>query len=50
MRQAEGRQTGQREAPATSLGYQAIAFDMPPFGSSIPPESGEYGKQQAALA
>ncbi|HEY0587498.1 MAG TPA: alpha/beta hydrolase [Pseudoduganella sp.] len=35
-------------ATATSLGYQAIAFDMPPFGYSIPPASGEYDKQQQA--
>lgn len=35
-------------ATATSLGYQAVALDMPPFGYSIPPESGEYDKQQQA--
>ncbi|KQZ30335.1 alpha/beta fold hydrolase [Duganella sp. Root1480D1] len=35
-------------ATATSLGYQAIALDMPPFGYSIPPASGEYDKQQQA--
>ena len=35
-------------ATATSLGYQAIALDMPPFGYAIPPVSGEYDKQQQA--
>lgn len=33
---------------ANKAGYQAIAFDMPPFGYSIPPESGEYDKQKQA--
>ncbi len=33
---------------ANRAGYQAIAFDMPPFGYSIPPVSGEYDKQKQA--
>jgi pimeloyl-ACP methyl ester carboxylesterase len=33
---------------ANKAGYQAIAFDMPPFGYSIPPASGEYDKQKQA--
>jgi pimeloyl-ACP methyl ester carboxylesterase len=35
-------------ATATQAGYQAIALDMPPFGYSIPPASGEYDKQKQA--
>jgi len=33
---------------ANKAGYQAIAFDMPPFGYSIPPVNGEYDKQKQA--
>jgi len=33
---------------ANQAGYQAIALDMPPFGYSIPPASGEYDKQKQA--
>ena len=33
---------------ANKAGYQAIAIDMPPFGYSIPPVSGEYDKQKQA--
>lgn len=33
---------------ANRAGYQAIALDMPPFGYSIPPASGEYDKQKQA--
>jgi len=33
---------------ANKAGYQAIAIDMPPFGYSIPPASGEYDKQKQA--
>lgn len=33
---------------AAKAGYQAIALDMPPFGYSIPPVSGEYDKQKQA--
>lgn len=33
---------------ANKAGYQAIALDMPPFGYSIPPASGEYDKQKQA--
>lgn len=33
---------------ANKAGYQAIALDMPPFGYSIPPVSGEYDKQRQA--
>jgi len=35
-------------ATANKAGYQAIAIDMPPFGYSIPPASGEYDKQKQA--
>jgi pimeloyl-ACP methyl ester carboxylesterase len=28
-----------------ALGFQAIALDLPPFGYSIPPPSGDYGKE-----
>ncbi|WP_051293998.1 alpha/beta fold hydrolase [Pseudoduganella violaceinigra] len=35
-------------ATANQAGYQAIALDMPPFGYSIPPASGEYDKQRQA--
>lgn len=35
-------------ATANQAGYQAIALDMPPFGYSIPPASGEYDKQKQA--
>jgi pimeloyl-ACP methyl ester carboxylesterase len=31
-----------------SLGYQAIAIDLPPFGYSLPPISGDYSKQAQA--
>jgi pimeloyl-ACP methyl ester carboxylesterase len=31
-----------------SLGYQAIAIDLPPFGYSVPPISGDYSKQAQA--
>lgn len=33
---------------AVSLGYQAIALDMPPFGYSIPPKSNRYDKVSQA--
>lgn len=31
-----------------SIGYQAIAIDLPPFGYSIPPVSGDYSKPAQA--
>lgn len=33
---------------ATALGYQAIALDLPPFGYSVPPASGDYSKPRQA--
>jgi pimeloyl-ACP methyl ester carboxylesterase len=33
---------------AASLGYQAIAVDLPPFGYSMPPASGNYAKPAQA--
>jgi pimeloyl-ACP methyl ester carboxylesterase len=33
---------------AVALGYQAVALDLPPFGYSIPPASGDYSKWQQA--
>lgn len=32
----------------TSLGYRAIAIDLPPFGYSLPPLSGKYNKGEQA--
>ena len=33
---------------AAHMGYQAIAIDLPPFGYSVPPASGDYSKQAQA--
>jgi pimeloyl-ACP methyl ester carboxylesterase len=33
---------------ATKLGYHAVAIDMPPFGFSLPPASGDYSKPTQA--
>ena len=33
---------------AEKLGYQAVAIDLPPFGYSVPPASGDYSKPRQA--
>lgn len=33
---------------AERLGYQAVAIDLPPFGYSVPPASGDYSKPRQA--
>jgi pimeloyl-ACP methyl ester carboxylesterase len=33
---------------AQNLGYQAVAVDLPPFGYSVPPASGDYSKPRQA--